>query len=100
KNDSLIMLKGVEDKAYESKLFSILTISNVSGTSGGEKMVYDPHADSTFPREMAITSNRAPTWTEDNSAIVFNIHPLKKKDLNAPAKTEPETKDVQPPVKG
>ena len=48
---------------------------------------------------MAISSSRAPTWTDDGSAIVIAIQPMKKKEDKAPAKKEAE-KIEDPQIKG
>jgi dipeptidyl aminopeptidase/acylaminoacyl peptidase len=97
KGDGLIVLKGIEDKVYEGKLYSILGFTNfASGTP--EKVVFDPQSEATFPRGMAVSLNRPPTWTEDFSAIVFGIHQLQKKDDKAPAKVNPIIAEA--PIKG
>jgi dienelactone hydrolase len=98
KGDGLIVLKGIEDKAYEGKIYSIVGFRDfTNGTP--TKIVYEPQSDSSFPKGMAISSNRAPNWTEDFSAVVFGISQLKKKDDKAPSKTEPAAV-AEAPVKG
>jgi dipeptidyl aminopeptidase/acylaminoacyl peptidase len=98
KGDGLIVLKGVEDKLYDGKLYSILGFTEFSNGSPA-KVVYDPHADTSFPSGMAISFTKAPTWHEDGSFIGFGISQLKKKDDKAPAKAEPEVAQ-EPPQKG
>jgi dienelactone hydrolase len=87
--DSLLVLKGIDDKVHEGKLFSILGFSKFGG-GVPEKMVYDPQTDSSFPSGMAINLSRSPSWTDDSSAIVFTISKLTMKDDKAPAKMEPD----------
>ena len=98
KGDGLIVLKGIEDKAYEGKIYSIVGFRDFT-TGTPTKVVYDPQSDSSFPKGMAISSNRPPNWTEDFSAMVFGISQLKKKADKAPAKTEPAAV-AEAPVKG
>ena len=71
------LLRGVEDKEYEGKLYSLLGFTDLSAKSP-QKVVFDPKTDKSFPANMTISSN--PTWTEDLSALVFGIHDLKKKE--------------------
>jgi dipeptidyl aminopeptidase/acylaminoacyl peptidase len=95
--DGLLVLKGVDDKVNDGKVFSILAFSKFNGGTP-EKTVYDPRTDPSFPAGMAINLSRSPSWTDDRSAIVFNINKLTKKDDKAPAKMDPEVSAE--PVKG
>jgi len=86
KGDALTVLRGVDDKAYQDKLYSVIGFTDL-GARSAKKTVYDPHTDKTFPAEKAISPSRAPRWSEDLSALFFGIHALKKKaDPKAPAK--------------
>jgi dipeptidyl aminopeptidase/acylaminoacyl peptidase len=87
KGDGLTVLKGIEDKIHEGKLHSVLGFTHFDKTPP-HQVVFDPHADSTFPSGMTISSNRAPAWTEDLSGILFGIHKLKKKQDKAPTKDD------------
>jgi dipeptidyl aminopeptidase/acylaminoacyl peptidase len=78
KNAGLTSLKGVEDKAWEDKLYSVVAFTGFS-TGTPQKTVYDPREDKSFPAGMTISPNRNPTWTEDLSAIFFGVQELKKK---------------------
>jgi len=71
-------LKGVEDKKYEDKLYSVVAFSNVGASI--QKVIYDPKADTSFPADMTISPNRQADWTDDLSAITFGIHAAKKKE--------------------
>lgn len=78
KFDGLTSVKGVEDKAWEDKLYSVVAFSQLaSGTP--KKLVYDPKSDNTFPANMTVSSDRAPQWSEDMSAVTFGIREVKKK---------------------
>lgn len=89
KYDGLTTLKGVEDKAWEDKLYSLVAFTGfASGTP--QKTVYDPREDKSFPAGMTISPNRAPAWTEDLSAITFGIHEVKRKKADQQGERAPE----------
>ena len=89
KGDGLAAVKGVEDKAYEDKLYSVVAFSGFANAAGGgpTKVTYDPHSaggeGKSFPAGLTVSPNRPPTWTEDFSAVLFGIHELKKKKPGA-----------------
>jgi len=95
KGDALAVLRGVEDKKYESERYSLLAFSNLSSTPL-RKTLYDPAADSSFPAEMTISSNQNPEWMADLSAVTFGLHALKKKESKLGEKPE-EKKDEPAP---
>jgi len=78
KGDGLATLRGVDDKAYEDKLYALAAFK---GFAGGTpvKFVYDPKQDKSFPKDMTISPNRNPAWREDLSAVTFGIHEVKPK---------------------
>jgi dipeptidyl aminopeptidase/acylaminoacyl peptidase len=78
KEQLLTALKGVEDKAYEDKLYSVVAFSRFAA-GGPQKIVYDPQEDKSFPAGMTVSPNRAPEWTEDQASLLFGIHEVKKK---------------------
>jgi dipeptidyl aminopeptidase/acylaminoacyl peptidase len=82
--DALAVLKGVDDKAYEGKLHSILGFKNFA--AGPEKVVFDPAQDSAFPKNMTISPNGSAYWREDLGGLVFGIAEVKKKDEKPAAK--------------
>lgn len=78
KGEALAAVKGVEDKGYEDKLYSVVAINGfANGTP--QKNVYDPRQDKDFPAGLTVSPNRPPSWTEDFSAVLFGIHEVKKK---------------------
>lgn len=82
KGDALAAVKGVEDKGYEDKLYSVVGFTGFA--SGAPlKTIYDPHKsggeDKDFPAGLTVSPNRNPTWTDDQSALLFGIHEVKKK---------------------
>jgi dienelactone hydrolase len=77
--DGLAVLKGVDDKAYEDKLYSVLGFKEF-GMGGPQKTVFNPHDSTDFPAGMTVSPDRAPMWTKDLSGILFGIHKAKKKE--------------------
>ena len=93
KGNALAVLKGIEDKAYKDKLYSLVAFS---GFDGGQpaRVAYDPAGDKSFPAGMSISPDRSPAWMEDLAAVTFGIRPLKKKtDDKAAAKADAKPSD-------
>lgn len=104
KGDGLATLRGVEDKAYEDKLYSLVAFKIVPDEPAPVKVVYDPAKDEAFPKDMTISANRTPFWMADLSAVVFGISELKKKkdaakDTGAEGKPEEAKSEVKPEAK-
>jgi len=78
KGDALAAVKGVEDKGYEDKLYSVVGFTGFA-PGAPKKTVYDPREDKSFPAGLTVSPNRNPSWTEDRSALLFGIHEVKKK---------------------
>jgi dipeptidyl aminopeptidase/acylaminoacyl peptidase len=78
KGDGLAVLKGIEDKKFEDKLYSVIAFSQFSST-GPQKVIYDPASDKEFPAGMTVSPNQKPLWTEDLSAVLFGIYEVKAK---------------------
>ncbi|HZS44210.1 MAG TPA: prolyl oligopeptidase family serine peptidase [Blastocatellia bacterium] len=78
KGEGLAVLKGVEDKAYEDKLYSAIGFTDFSAAAP-RKVSYDPRDDKDFPAGMSISPNRPASWTEDMNALLFGIQDVKKK---------------------
>lgn len=91
KGDGLAVLRGVEDKAYENKRYSVLGFTNLAAKA--EKIVFDPKEDKTFPAGMTVCPDRNPAFSEDLGTILFGIHDLRKKD----DKTAPKDEDKAAP---
>jgi hypothetical protein len=96
--DGLTVLKGSEDEDYEDKLYSALGFKGFEKKTPS-KVVYNPHADKTFPEGMTISPNRNPVWSDNLATLFFGIHEVKKKDKKdkkeAGEKKEEEEKDVE-----
>lgn len=89
RGDGLAVLKGVEHKAYKDRLYAVVAFAGFGGEL--KKVVYDPAADGSFPKDMTVAATRAPRWTEDLSGLVFGIRKVER----AP---EASTKDTKTPA--
>jgi acetyl esterase/lipase len=78
RGDGLATLRGVEDKGWEDKLYTLVAFRNFSAASP-EKIVFDPTKDHSFPQEMTISPNRNPYWMADLNAVAFGIHEIRAK---------------------
>lgn len=81
KGEGLAAVKGVEDKGFEDKLYSLVAFNFTSGTP--QKVSFNPKDDKDFPAGLTISPNRSPQWTEDMSAVLFGLHETKKKKPGA-----------------
>jgi dipeptidyl aminopeptidase/acylaminoacyl peptidase len=82
--DGLTVLKGVDDKASQGKLYSVLGFT-AFGAMPPQKVVFDPSAEPSFPKGMTVSANRTPVWTEDLGGILFGIDNVKtKQDKTSP----------------
>lgn len=79
KGDGLAVLKGVDTKAFRDKLYSVIGVSEPA-TASARKVVFDPTADSTFPKDMTISPSRTPEWTDDLGTLIFGIHAVREND--------------------
>ncbi len=85
KGDGLATLRGVDDKGFEEKLYSVVAFRGF-GAGLPSKAVFDPKTDKSFPAGMTISPMRSAAWREDLAAVTFGIHAIKAK--KAPAEPE------------
>ena len=78
KGDALATVRGVEDKAFEDKLYSVVAFRDFAAGAPG-KLVYDPARDASFPKGMTVSATRTPFWLADLSEVVFGIREVKAK---------------------
>jgi hypothetical protein len=76
--DALSVLRGVEDKAFEDKLYAAVGFKRID-KGQPTRVVYDPRDDKEFPEGMTLSPNRSVLWTKDRTGILFGIHKLRKK---------------------
>jgi dipeptidyl aminopeptidase/acylaminoacyl peptidase len=86
KGGALAALRGVDDKGFEDKLYSLVAFADVGHPT---RVVFDPHDDPSFPAGMTISPDRNPAWRDDLSAVSFGIHEVRAK--------KPEEKKDAPP---
>ena len=83
KGDGLAMVRGVEDKAWEDKLYTLVAFRDFRTEGSPEKFVFDPAKDSSFPAGYDHQPNRSPFWMADLSTVAFGIHEMKPKKKGA-----------------
>src|SRR5581483_3653730 len=64
KGDAFTALKGVDDKAFEDKLYSVVAVKNPQSVNP-EKVVFDPKGEKSFPAGMTVASTRPAVWRQD-----------------------------------
>lgn len=82
KGDGLATVRGVEDKAWEDKLYTLVAFKNFPAAGSPEKVVFDPAKEKSFPSGMTISANRSPEWMQGLSAVTFGIHEMRPKKKN------------------
>jgi dipeptidyl aminopeptidase/acylaminoacyl peptidase len=96
KGDGLATLRGMDDKAYEDKLYSVVAFKNFSASAPPTKLVYDPKTDKSFPKDMTISPTRSAAWRNDLAAVTFGIHEVKPK--KTPPKEGADSAEQRPTV--
>jgi dipeptidyl aminopeptidase/acylaminoacyl peptidase len=94
--EGLAAVKGVEDKEFEDKLYSVVAFNFTSGTP--QKTVFNPKDDKDFPAGLTVSPNRSPAWTEDMSAVLFGLHEVKQKKPGAVPKEGEEANATPNPA--
>ncbi|MEY3283031.1 MAG: hypothetical protein RIR86_1044 [Acidobacteriota bacterium] len=89
KGDGLAAVKGIEDKGFEEKLYSLVAFDFTSETP--RKTTWNPREEKDFPSGMTISPHRNPVWTDDLGAILFGIHEVKAKKPGAGARDGSES---------
>jgi hypothetical protein len=77
--NGLTALKGIDDKAFEDKLYSVVGFKEF-GPAGPQKTIFNPADTTDFPLNMTVSPNRTPAWTKDLSGLIFGIYKPKKKE--------------------
>jgi len=95
--NGLAVLKGIDDKAYEDKLYSVLGFKEF-GPGGPQKTVFNPSGISGFPADMSVSPNRSPSWTKDLGGLLFGIYTPKKKEKPEGEKGEAAAGDADEKV--
>lgn len=80
--DALTVLRGHDDRNWKERLFAVDGFTGINSGSL-KKVTFDPAKDSSFPKDMTISGNRTPEWTDSRDAIVFGLTNLTKVDRPA-----------------
>lgn len=88
KGDGLAVVRGVDDKRWDDKLYTLVAFKNFNESGTPEKLVYDPTKDNSFPAGMTISAERRPAWMADLSEVTFGIHDLTPKEQKGRAATK------------
>jgi dipeptidyl aminopeptidase/acylaminoacyl peptidase len=75
--DALAALKGHDDRGWRERLYALVGFTGI-GQGDPKKVSYDPASDTPFPKNMAVSGNRAPQFTEARDALLFGIANLTK----------------------
>lgn len=89
KGNGLTVLKGIEDKAYEDKLWNALGFRLESNRQFTKTLV-DPAKLKDFPANMTISADAQPRWSQDFAWISFGIKETKKKPKDDKKDAAPE----------
>ena len=77
--DALALLKSKQDDDYKNARHHLLAFSDVGG-GNQQKLQLNPAEQAAIPKEMTISPNRRPEWSDDRKLIFFGIHELQAKD--------------------
>jgi hypothetical protein len=80
KGDGLAVLRGVEDKAYQDKLYSVVGFTDLTARAP-KKVVFDPRTDKSFPTNRTISPNRPPIWNSSSNLAGANSQRRKNTSL-------------------
>ena len=95
KGDALAALRGADDKGFEDKLYTLVAFKDLTAATP-TKVVFDPRDDKSFPAGMTISSNRAPAWRDNLTAVTFGIHEVKAKKNAAASEGDAEGAPARP----
>ena len=76
--DALAALKGHDDRGWRERLYTVVGFTGVGQSGDPKKVSYDPASDASFPKNMSVSGNRAPQFTETRDALMFGIANLTK----------------------
>ncbi|HEV8446739.1 MAG TPA: prolyl oligopeptidase family serine peptidase [Gemmatimonadaceae bacterium] len=75
--DALAVLRGRIDSTARDTVYSVVAFSNIAAQTP-TKTVFDASQHAEFPKDMAVSVDRAPRLAEDLSAVFFGVHAAKK----------------------
>ena len=103
--DALAALKGHDDRGWRERLYTVVGFTGVGQSGDPKKVSYDPASDASFPKNMSVSGNRAPQFTETRDALMFGIANLTKVERpaagrNGGAGANPASDAQAPPAAG
>jgi dipeptidyl aminopeptidase/acylaminoacyl peptidase len=96
KGDAFTVLRGIDDKAWEDKLYTVVAFKDIQSSGTPTKVVFDPKDDKSFPAGMSVAGTRPAQWRDDLAALTFGIHELRPKKQKGPAAPGADNKDAAP----
>lgn len=74
--DDLVVLSSREDEGFEDDTHVIVVWRDLA--SGGARRAFDPGEVADFPADMRIAEERAPSWSDDGTAVYFGLRPRER----------------------
>ncbi|WP_316790456.1 S9 family peptidase [Pedobacter frigoris] len=93
KGDAFALLKSNKNEKYKEDVFTVIGVNKLTENKPN-KVSYSGIDQTTFPKNMGVSSNSNPFWSDDQSTLFFGISSLEKKeekkaDSVAKVKTDP-----------
>jgi dipeptidyl aminopeptidase/acylaminoacyl peptidase len=79
KGDAFALLKANKNEKYKEDVFTVIGITKILGDKT-VKTSYTGLDKPGFPKNMGISGNGTPYWSDDQSTLFFGINKLEKKD--------------------
>ncbi|RZK80434.1 MAG: S9 family peptidase, partial [Pedobacter sp.] len=112
KGDAFALLKANKNEKFKEDVYSVIGINKIIGDKTA-KTIYSGIDKTGFPKNMGISGNGTPYWSDDQSTLFFGVSKLEKKDAadsvkkgktdslskNAVAKGKTDTTKTKTPVK-
>ncbi|HET7564206.1 MAG TPA: prolyl oligopeptidase family serine peptidase [Gemmatimonadaceae bacterium] len=97
--DALAVLRGRPDSLTKDTLYTLLAFT-AFGANGPKETIFDPSQHAEFPSDMALSANRAPSFSEDFRTVFFGIRDAKKPPRGALYAATDRRSPVQPGAPG
>ncbi|MEJ7556895.1 MAG: prolyl oligopeptidase family serine peptidase [Pedobacter sp.] len=90
KGDALALLKAKKNEKYKDEVFTVIGVNKIAGDKTA-KTVYTGIEKTGFPKNMGISGNGTPYWSDDQSTLYFGINKLEKKDADSIKKSKTDS---------
>ncbi|RZK80329.1 MAG: S9 family peptidase, partial [Pedobacter sp.] len=98
KGDAFALLKSNKNEKYKEDVFTVIGINKIAGDQTN-KVNYSGIDQKNFPKNMGISGNSNPYWSDDQTTLFFGVNKLEKKDVTDSAKAKTDTTKNKPSVK-